>query len=170
MHKKILDYKTISKNESNTVPFDLDDTTNYQILIEMCNDNDYLQSLGRPDIIDWDIYFLIDMMKIIIKNYQKRLTEEVINYQDINMVASFIYNAFEYALINNKESIGPLEMIKTFRDWNYLNTKLKIAILDTIFAKMHLDYKNHPYHQKPPEPKKNKNPHIIEFPEDRVIK
>lgn len=129
----------IEENSDDDNYFDYESTDNYQTLIAIACDNEYLKTFGNPWIIDWDIYFLKDIMKVILEQFQNDIIQCNENYSEIGFVGSFIFNVLNYALVNQKEHIGEMEIINTFKYWEYLDFELKANILNTIFEKFGID-------------------------------
>lgn len=175
-----IDYRIISKNVNrdsmfsnpyiNTaddiVPFfQYDDCREYEMLIKVFIDKEYFNKYGDASSIDWNIPLIRDIMSLIVVEFDKELKEEVENYSPIDFITSFIYNLGVYCLVNNRNDVGPYEIVNVFKNWNVVPFNLRLSIVNRIFEKYELDIANHPFEIKEIHHQDSQRK-IIQFPKN----
>ncbi len=146
----------IGKKEELITEFTFENTDDLYTLILIANDNSYINSLGNPRVIDWNLDLLKEVIRVIVGNLADDMQENNV----ISLIASYIFNILCYALVNGKEHIGEKEMIKTFRDWNYLEHALKMQILTKICEELDFNSKEYDFFPKRKRNAKNK---VVKF-------
>lgn len=147
------------QDEMNQAPnFDIEDLNQIYSLIGCYVNNEMMQELGNT-MLDWDYDFLRRLLVLISTKYRRQLIDEHgTRHNNLNLTSSFIYNALSYAVVNEREMVGYKEMIKAFKNWDYIPFNLQLEILDDLFEQEEISYEEHPYGLK--KPKKTK-PKII---------
>lgn len=127
--------------------FDIDSETDYyELILSYIQDPYYIEKgYGDPYNIDWNVSFLKKVIKIIVRDHRKELLEKDPHYSNFRLTASLVENSLMYALINNKEQVGPTEIINTFKNWDYLPFNVELSVLDTLFTEENIDFANHPF-------------------------
>ena len=145
--------------------FNLDDISWYSFLLKIMSkaeNNEY----GCVYDIEWDLFAIRDVMSFMLTKFKRELAEINGEFYNANVVMSFMLNVFIYASVNRTGKISIDEVIKTFKNWPYLNNQfeLKLRILDAIFENIAIDYSLHPFRQKP-NLKSSSN--ILKFPQNK---
>lgn len=140
------DDEIISEITSEVTPFSaISAPEYYQFVLDYLATDGYFNELGNAQILKWDFDFLSEVGKIINRLYGKRIIN--ITKDSSVILATLVAEAGIYALINEKDQVGPVEILNSIKNWTqYLSLTDKINIFDTVCRETDCAY--HPYHKK----------------------
>lgn len=140
------DDEIISEITSEVTPFSvISGPEYYQFVLDYLATDGYFNELGNAQILKWDFDFLSKVGKIINRLYGKRIIN--ITKDSSVILATLVAEAGIYALINEKDQVGPVEILNSIKNWTqYLSLPDKINIFDTVCRETDCTY--HPYHKK----------------------
>lgn len=118
-----VNYAVIPNYYSSNHSFDVDNDSDYNIAIEMCISRMSYMLQDKAMDLEWDIDFLKEMMQTINRDYRP---------VSFNLVSSFINNAITYSLVNKKEKVGSLEMMKVFKISSLVADEEKEKVIEDI--------------------------------------
>lgn len=136
----------ISEITSEITPFSaISGPEYYQFVLDYLATDGYFNELGNAQMLKWDFEFLSKVGKIINRLYGKRIIN--ITKDSSVILATLVAEAAIYALINEKNQVGPVEILNSIKNWTqYLSLTDKINIFDTVCRETDCTY--HPYHKK----------------------
>lgn len=159
--------KKASEVSGQYTAFDIENGNDYYEIISTYTNNSFWidEELGDPNGLDWDIDFLRTIIKTIVRDHRQELRKSNPDYSNFKLAGDFIFNALSYALVNGRQEVGRVEMLNTFKNWNYIPFDMKLAVLDTIFEEQGIEQNEHPFgiSEKRPKPAFQK---IIQFPKN----
>lgn len=140
------DDEIISEITSEVTPFSaISGPEYYQFVLDYLATDGYFNELGNAQMLKWDFEFLSKVGKIINRLYGKRIIN--ITKDSSVILATLVAEAAIYALINEKNQVGPVEILNSIKNWTqYLSLTDKINIFDTVCRETDCTY--HPYHKK----------------------
>lgn len=75
----------------------------------------------------------------MLKDHRSELLSYDSKLSNADFACSFIHNAMCYAVVNNREEVGPREMLYTLKNWEYIPWDLRRDIATDVINKMNLD-------------------------------
>lgn len=82
---------------------------------------------------------LQEFFSIMLKDHRSELLSYDSKLSNADFACSFIHNAMCYAVVNNREEVGPREMLHTLKNWEYIPWDLRRDIATDVINKMNLD-------------------------------
>lgn len=158
-HEDILNqegYQSKWKEElSETYNFDITSEDHLSYIIQgILSVDDYLvNQTTNLASITWDMEALKTVLTLIGVEHRTDLISKKQDISSFDLAGSYIYNTLCYAALNHRESIGPIELLRTLKEWEYLPFLLRNQIATELISTWNLDIKSNPfyktYQQKP---------------------
>lgn len=138
--------KKVEETKNLYPEFNIDNITHYQHIIETVKRSKVFEKMdiGNPENMSYDIEFLMIAMQTIAHNQREKLLA-INGFSNFWMVTDFIYSSITYSLVNNKTKVGKDEIIKTFKNWDYIPFDIKLNALNELFESERIDYSYHPF-------------------------
>lgn len=108
--------------------FDIDNSSDYSLIIEYISSSDEYKKDKRLLDLDWDIDLMKSMMQMIDCDYSNELRRVRGTYSPLDLVTSFISNTLNYVIKKDKEKIGKDEIIESFREWGYIPINMRKSL------------------------------------------
>lgn len=157
--KEYMDYH--QEEIPKTTIFDIEDIKSYKIIVEGMREIDnYLCNFGDISVIEWDYEALQKVVCIITKEFRKELVKQRDDYTEFGLTTSLAYNAMAYAVLNKKKCVSYLELLNTFKEWNYIAYDLRCIIANHLKNKLDIPNVNYPLNMKKSSYSKRK---IVDF-------
>ena len=139
------------KKELSSMPsFDIFSLDSYEKIIQgLISADSYLEQFGNVNQLEWDMESLKNFLCILLKDHRSELIAYDSSQSSFDIASSFIYNAMCYAVVNQKQSIGPFEMLHTLRNWEKIPFQLRSDVATDVIEKMNLERDSHPFYQNP---------------------
>lgn len=139
------------KKELSSMPsFDIFSLDSYEKIIQgLISADSYLEQFGDVNQLEWDMESLKNFLCILLKDHRSELIAYDSSQSSFDIASSFIYNAMCYAVVNQKQSIGPFEMLHTLRNWEKIPFQLRSDVATDVIEKMNLERDSHPFYQNP---------------------
>ena len=139
------------KKELSSMPsFDIFSLDSYEKIIQgLISADSYLEQFGDVNQLEWDMESLKNFLCILLKDHRSELIAYDSSQSSFDIASSFIYNAMCYAVVNQKHSIGPFEMLHTLRNWEKIPFQLRSDVATDVIEKMNLERDSHPFYQNP---------------------
>lgn len=130
--------------------FDISSIGSYEEIIQgLISADSYLEQFGDVNQLEWDMESLKNFLCILLKDHRSELIAYDSSQSNFDIASSFIYNAMCYAVVNQKQSVGPLEMLHTLKNWEKIPFQLRNEVATDVIEKMNLERNSHPFYQNP---------------------
>lgn len=102
---------------------------------------------GDFSVLDWDYDFIMQVVMLIATEFSDVILKEKGKFNRIELATFFVGDVGDYAMVNHRKAITKVEIINTFKNWDYLSLETRVAIVDAIFAKFDLDPELYPFYK-----------------------
>ena len=120
--------------------FDIDNSSDYSLIIEYITFSDEYKKDKRLVNLDWDIDLIKNMIQMIDCDFGNELRRVRGTYSTLDLVTSFVSNTLNYVVKKEKEKVGKEEIIESFREWGYIPLNMRKSLeLDLLYEFDRLD-------------------------------